>query len=101
MTMFRRHGTAVLTLLALLLGSLGHAQQPTITPNYKAADIRQIIEAVGEITGRTFIIDPRVQAPNVTMLSSTPMTPDAFYEAFLSILDVHQLSQPRPGRGSR
>ena len=97
MTMFRRHGIAVLTLLALLLGSLGHAQQPTITPNYKAADIRQIIEAVGEITGRTFIIDPRVQAPNVTMLSSTPMTPDAFYEAFLSILDVHQLSAVTSG----
>ena len=25
----------------------------------------------------------------VTILSSTPMTPDAFYEAFLSILQVH------------
>jgi len=64
------------------------SQQATITPNYKEADIRQIIEAVGEVTQKNFIIDPRVAA-KVTMLSSTPMTPDAFYEAFLSILQVH------------
>ena len=64
------------------------AQQLTITPNYKDADIRQIVEAVGEVTGRNFILDPRVNA-KVTMLSSTPMSPDAFYAAFLSILQVH------------
>ena len=51
-------------------------------------DIQQIIEAVGEITGKNFIIDPRVKA-QVTMVSSTPMTADAFYEAFLSILQVY------------
>ena len=64
------------------------AQQATITPNYKEADIRQITEAVGAVTGKNFIIDPRVNA-KVTMLSSTPMSPEAFYEAFLSILEVH------------
>lgn len=64
------------------------AQEPTITPNYKDADIRQVIEAVGEITGKNFVLDPRVKA-QVTMLSSVPMTPDAFYEAFLSILQVY------------
>lgn len=64
------------------------AQEPTITPNYKDADIRQIVEAVGEVTGKNFILDPRVNA-KVTMLSSTAMSPDAFYEAFLSILQVH------------
>lgn len=64
------------------------AQDPTITPNYRDADVRQIVEAVGEVTGKNFIIDPRINA-KVTMLSSTPMTPGAFYEAFLSILAVH------------
>jgi general secretion pathway protein D len=39
-------------------------------------------------TGKNFIIDPRVRA-QVTMLSSTPMTPDQFYQAFLAILQVH------------
>ncbi|HYC10506.1 MAG TPA: type II secretion system secretin GspD, partial [Steroidobacteraceae bacterium] len=44
--------------------------------------------AVSAATGKNFIIDPRVRA-QVTMLSSTPMTPAAFYEAFLSILQVY------------
>jgi general secretion pathway protein D len=65
-------------------------QQPgqRITPNFKDADIQLIAEAVGAATGKTFIIEPRVRA-QVTMLSSTPMSPEAFYEAFLSILQVH------------
>ena len=50
---------AIILLLALTVP--GQAQQEiTITPNYKEADIRQIVEAVGEVTGRNFIIDPRV-----------------------------------------
>ena len=75
-------------LSGLLATPLTWSQQATITPNYKEADIRQIIEAVGEVTRKNFIIDPRVSA-KVTMLSSTPLTPEAFYEAFLSILQVH------------
>lgn len=91
-----RHARMPLRRLALITALLGClfivsqalSQQATITPNYKEADIRQIIEAVGEVTGKNFVIDPRVSA-KVTMLSSTPMTPEAFYEAFLSILQVH------------
>lgn len=78
----------ILFLVLTLPGQAQVAQEITITPNYKEADIRQIVEAVGEVTGRNFIIDPRVSG-NVTMLSSTPMSPDAFYEAFLSILEVY------------
>ena len=63
-------------------------QQQRITPNFKDADITQIAEAVSAATGKTFIIDPRVRA-QVTMLSSTPMSPEAFYQTFLSILAVY------------
>jgi general secretion pathway protein D len=66
---------------------LGQPQQ-RITPNFKDADITQIAEAVAAATGKNFIMDPRVRA-QVTMLSATPMSPDAFYQAFLSILAVH------------
>jgi general secretion pathway protein D len=82
----------VLGLLAPLLvpTSLLVAQMPgqSITPNFKDADITQIAEAVSAATGKNFIIDPRVRA-QVTMLSATPMSSDAFYEAFLAILQVH------------
>jgi general secretion pathway protein D len=76
-------------LAVVLSASLASAQQAQhITPNFKDADITQIAEAVAAATGKNFIIDPRVRA-QVTMLSSTPMSPDAFYEAFLSILQVY------------
>src|SRR5678810_943475 len=73
-----------------LVFSVASAQQSQqkITPNFKDADITMIAEAVSAATGKNFIIEPRVRA-QVTMLSSTPMSPDAFYEAFLSILQVH------------
>jgi general secretion pathway protein D len=88
--------TALGLLCALLsLGTLSAAGQSprpqegaTITPNYKDADLSQIIQAVSEVTGKNFIIDPRVNA-KVTMLSSTPMSPAAFYEAFLAVLQVY------------
>src|SRR5882724_579659 len=86
---------AVLALAALLASlTLPAAAQvksqdgPTITPNYKDSDLSQIIQAVSEVTGKNFIIDPRVNA-KVTMLSATPMSPGAFYEAFLAVLQVY------------
>ena len=57
-----------LSLCSLIAAPLTWSQQATITPNYKEADIRQIVEAVGEVTQKNFIIDPRVSA-KVTMLS--------------------------------
>ena len=78
--------------LGLGLGSantaLAQDDGPQIMPNYREADIRQIIEAVGEVTGRNFLVDPRVNG-SVTLLSYSPMSPDAFYYAFLSTLQVH------------
>jgi len=80
---------AVCAVAVLIAASLASAQQTQrITPNFKDADITQIAEAVSAATGKNFIIDPRVRA-QVTMLSSSPMTPAAFYEAFLSILQVY------------
>lgn len=83
---------AVLFIASLLCITSASAQQAdsraTITPNYKDADLAQITEAVSAVTGKSIIIDPRVKA-QVTMLSSTPMSPNAFYEAYLSILQVH------------
>jgi general secretion pathway protein D len=81
----------VLLGMLLALGPLAGAQQQMgqrITPNFKDSDITSIAEAVSNVTGKNFLMDPRVHA-QVTMFSSTPMTPDAFYETFLSILQVH------------
>ncbi|MFU8896285.1 MAG: type II secretion system secretin GspD [Gammaproteobacteria bacterium] len=84
----RRLATLCVALVMTFAAPIAVAQEATITPNYKDADLRQIIEAVSAITGRNFIVDPRVRA-QVTMHSAQPMSPDAFYAAFHSILDVH------------
>src|SRR5271163_1992184 len=90
----KRRFAATLALACLIISATQAAPQPkpqegaTITPNYKDADLSQIIQAVGEVTGKNFIIDPRVNA-KVTMLSATPMSPAAFYEAFLAVLQVY------------
>ncbi len=79
----------LLAAVALCFAILASAQQQqNVSLNYKDADIRKVVEAVSEVTGKNFILDPRVTG-KVTLLSSTPMSPDAFYEAFLSILQVH------------
>src|SRR5215813_5821272 len=70
-----------------IVGAQNNSQR--ITPNFKDAEIGQVIEAVAAATGKTIIPDPRVHS-NDTMLSQTPMTPAAFYEAFLALLEVHQ-----------
>lgn len=80
---------AAVFIMTLLGGGLAvAAEEATITPNFKDADLRSVIEAVSEATGKSFIIDPRVRG-EVTLTSSNPMTPSAFYETFLSILQVH------------
>ena len=86
----RRYESWRLMFAAVLLAltTLVWAQQPAATLNWKDADIRQVVEAVSAVTGKNFILDPRVTG-RVTLLSPTPLGPDALYEAFLSILQVH------------
>ena len=78
-------------------GASGAQQQPQqqgqrITPNFRDADITQLIDLVSQATGRNFIIAPGVHA-QVTWLSGpgTTMTPEQFYQGFLSVLQVHGL----------
>ena len=87
----RTSGLPALLALATLLAAFRlDAQQPgpQIMPNYREADLRQVVEAVGEVTGRNFLVDPRVTG-QVTFLSYSPMSPEAFYEAFLATLQIH------------
>lgn len=58
------------------------------TLNLKAADIGVLIQTVSEITGKSFIVDPRVEG-RVTVISARPQTAAEIYETFLSVLRVH------------
>ncbi|MBE9568031.1 MAG: type II secretion system secretin GspD [Proteobacteria bacterium] len=73
-------------LLCLFVSTQANADE--ITLNLKDADIRALISTVSKFTGKNFIIDPRVKA-KVTVISAYPLTPEAVYEVFLSVLQVH------------
>ncbi|MCR9277482.1 MAG: type II secretion system secretin GspD [Pseudomonadaceae bacterium] len=85
---------------AWLLGALlvfctsASAQEWTI--NIKNADIHEFVQQVAEITGRTFVIDPRLKG-NVTVVSKTPLDGDGVYALFLSVLRVHNFTATESG----
>jgi len=56
-------------------------------PEFQDADLQAVIETIGKITHRNFVIDPRVKG-KVTVVSPRPLNPDEVYQVFLSILEV-------------
>lgn len=77
-------------MLALTVASGPLSAQP-VTLNLKDADLTALAAAVSQVTGKTFVIDPRVKA-RVTVISARPMEEADLYALFLSILSVHGLA---------
>ncbi|MFZ0486800.1 MAG: hypothetical protein WAL83_07360, partial [Arenicellales bacterium] len=51
--------------------SQANGQPDQITLNFQDVDIRALINTVSEVTGKNFIVDPRVKG-QVTLVSGTP-----------------------------
>lgn len=74
----------------LMLAGMACAQEDQVTPNYRGAGLEEVVEAVGQAIGKTFVIDPAIGPDQrFTLISSQPMTTEAFYQAFLSMLSAH------------
>jgi general secretion pathway protein D len=56
--------------------------------NFKDADIRALITAVADMTGKNIIVDPQVSG-RVTVISNQALSGDEVWEVFQSILRVH------------
>jgi general secretion pathway protein D len=61
--------------------------QDEVQINFRDADIRSVIESVAEITGVSFVLDPRVKG-KVTIIAPQPIDSSLLYEAVLSALHV-------------
>jgi general secretion pathway protein D len=81
--------------VASMLVSLVAAAE-SIRINFRDADIRSVIESVAEITGVTFVIDPRVKG-KMTIISPEKIDGDVLYEVFLSALQVHGYQAVKDG----
>jgi general secretion pathway protein D len=68
-----------------------------ITLNFKDADIKAVINTVADLTGKTFIVDPRVKG-EVNIVSSQPLSKDEVLGVFLSMLEVHGFTTVAVGR---
>ncbi len=58
-----------------------------VTLNFVNADLEGVVKAVSEITGKNFLIDPRVKG-TINIISAKPMSRALVYEVFLSALRV-------------
>ncbi len=79
---------AILSLV--IITSSVQADKATI--NQKETDIGVFIEMVSRLTGKTFIVDPRVRNKKITVISQHEMDEDEIFSLFLSVLKVHQFS---------
>ena len=84
--------------LAVPITSPVLAQQ---TLNVRDADIRAFIQDAARVTGRTFIIDNRVQG-KVSVVTDRPLSRSEYFEIFLSTLRANGLvAVPAPGGAYR
>lgn len=83
--------------LAIAAPVIAASSGPVMTPNFRDTPIEVVAEAVSAMTGRTIIMDPGVTG-NITVLSSQPLGPDAIWETFLAVLEVHGLALVPSGR---
>lgn len=83
---------AVMGLLLGLLATLSPTVLAQETPagrlNLSDVDIRTFIDTVAKVTGRNFIVDPRVKA-KITVITPRELGKDELYQVFLSVLEVH------------
>jgi general secretion pathway protein D len=59
--------------------------------NFQAADIQAVVRTVAQMTGKNFLLDPRVKG-QITIISSKPMPTRAAYEVFVSALKAQGFS---------
>ena len=79
--------TTTIIAFGLMIASF-QAPAEEVTLNFSDADLVAVINSVSQITGKNFIIDPRVKG-KINVVSSKPLNEEEVYNVFLSILQVH------------
>lgn len=85
---FATVGIAIAPATAQTNQGQGDAQ---VTLNLQDVDIRVLINTVAEVSGKNFIVDPRVKG-KVSVISGASLDPEQLYDVFLSILEVHNFA---------
>jgi general secretion pathway protein D len=87
----RGFATRVIRLLgaiSIVLSMVAEASAAEVVRiNFRDADIRTVIESVAEITGKSFVLDPRVKG-KVTIIAPEAIDSNLLYQAVLSAIQV-------------
>ncbi|MFG9609570.1 GspD family T2SS secretin variant XcpQ [Pseudomonas aeruginosa] len=78
----------------------GNQQEAHWTINLKDADIREFIDQISEITGETFVVDPRVKG-QVSVVSKAQLSLSEVYQLFLSVMSTHGFTVVAQGDQAR
>ena len=68
-----------------------------VTIDFNNVDINVFIKFISELTGKNFVVDPRVKG-NVTIISPTKISITEAYRVFESVLEVHGFATVKSGR---
>ncbi len=77
-------GAGLCLCLLAPLAAPAAAPEP-MTINFVGADIESAVKAVGQVTGRNFVIDPRVKG-TINIVSGRPVTPEVAYQTLVAAL---------------
>ena len=89
-------------LLGIVVLAICHSVLATAAPddkvslNFVNADIEEVVKAVSQITGRNFVVDPRVKG-TVNIISSTPVAAPLAYDILLSTLRMQGFAAVEAG----
>ena len=75
----------LVALAALVCGTAARAADDPVTLNFVNADVDAVVRAVAEITGKTFVVDPKVKG-TVNIVSSRPVPRSLVVPTLLSAL---------------
>jgi len=93
-----RRWRVILAALAVLQLAAPQAALAQYVLNVREADIRAFVADAAEVTGRTFIVDGRVQG-KVSVVSDRPLSRSEYFEVFLSTLRANGLVAIPIGNG--
>ena len=77
-----------LCLCSLLTAVSASGKAQDINFDFEDAELRSVIQAVAEFTGRNFLVDPSVKG-TVTVVAPEPLTEEEAYRVFQSVLEVN------------
>ena len=81
----------------LLTGKDQKKEGRFVSIDFKDVDINVFIKFISELTGKNFIVDPRVKG-KITIISPSKISVDEAYKVFESVLDVHGFATVKAGK---